>query len=155
VELEASGARGGAGGLAVGDVLALDATVDPGVAWAVVVVAAATETLPLRVWVARTAAPSGDGETAEDGRARWQEAVPPPPGQRAILVIASREPMVDLPSLVLEWERALREPERKPDGFARDLEQLVGAAAGERHWRASKAIEIAVSARETAPPQEP
>ena len=132
-------------GWQVGETLELTASVEPDVSWAVVAVAGTTADQPVRVWVAQTEAQGADSDTSEPGRVLFREQLAPPAGQRAYLVVASRRPLVDLPALVTDWEAELRQPHRQPDGFARDLQAIVDAEAGQRRWRVSKVVPVAVA----------
>ena len=133
------------GGWEVGDTLELSASAEPDVNWAVVAVAARTGDQPVRVWVASTATLAGDSATDEPGRVTWREKLTRPAGRRAYLVVASRKSMVALPALVTDWEAELRRESRHPDAFARDLQAIVDAEAGQRRWRVSRVVPVAVS----------
>jgi hypothetical protein len=111
----------------------------------VVSVARATTDLPVRVWVARTSSVADHDAAADDGRVTFKEALVPPAGQRAYLVVASRTPLLDLPALVTDWEVQLRQEHRQADAFARDLQAVVDAEAGQRRWRVSRVVPVAVA----------
>lgn len=132
-------------GWEVGETLELSASVEPDASWAVVAVARRSGSQPVRVWVARTSALGSESDSTEPGRVLFRETLAPPSGQRAYLVVASRTPLLDLPALVTDWEAELRKDQRQADGFARDLQAIVDAEAGQRRWRVSRVVPVAVA----------
>jgi hypothetical protein len=130
---------------AIGESLELTASVEADVSWAVVAVAGPTAGQPARVWVAKTASVGGDSETVAPDRVVYREQLTAPAGRRAYLVISSRRSLTDLPALVLDWETQLRGEERRADDFDRDLQSIAAAEAGERSWRISQAVPVAVA----------
>jgi len=132
------------GSWTVGDELALVATVDPDAEWAVIAVAEATPDVPVRVWVAGSSALGTAHERDAQGRVVVRERLAAPAGRRAYLVVASHEPLAALPALAPGWEATLRD-EPAPEAFARSLQGLVDAEAGEREWRVSRAASVAVA----------
>ena len=133
------------GGWELGQTLELSATVEPDVSWAVVAVARSTASQPVRVWVARTSSLASESMSTDTDRVTFQETLVPPSGQRAYLVVAGRTPLLDLPALVTDWEAQLRHEHRQADAFARDLQAIVDAEAGQRRWRVSRVVPVAVA----------
>ncbi len=129
----------------VGQTLELSASVEPDVSWAVVAVAGRSGGQPVRVWVAGTSQLGSESPSSEPGRVVYQEQLAPPAGQRAYLVVASRTPMLDLPALVTAWEQDLRQDHRQPGAFARDLQVIVDAEAGQRRWRVGRVVSVSVA----------
>lgn len=128
-----------------GEELPLVASLDADAEWAVIAVAAATDVVPVRVWIAASSALGSPSERRADGGLLLHQPLALPPGQRAFLLVASNNPMTQLPALAPGWEASLRTSGRDPELFARDLQSIVDAEAGDRAWRVSRATTVSVA----------